>query len=87
MLGCASPLYPSDYHLRAIYILTSATEDEAHVPERAVAGRTEWIDCFGKAQLAGSVFTGGVNSPGEIDGHPSLKRLIRCATQSNKPTI
>ena len=72
LLDRANPLYTSDYHFRDIYMLTSAAEDEDHVPERAVAGLTGWIDCFGKARLAGTVFAGGVGAPGETHGHPSL---------------
>lgn len=74
LLDRANPLYPSDYRFRDIYMLTSAAEDEAHVPERAVSGLTGWIDCFGKAHLAGTVFAGGVNEPGDTAGHPSLER-------------
>ena len=72
LLDRANLLYTSDYHFRDIYMLTSAAEDEDHVPERAVAGLTGWIDCFGKARLAGTVFAGGVDAPGETHGHPSL---------------
>lgn len=72
LLDRANPLYPSDYHFRDIYMLTTAAENEEHVPERAVAGLTGWIDCFEKARLAGTVFAGGVGGPGETDGHPSL---------------
>lgn len=73
LLDRANPLYPSDYRFRDIYMLTSAAEDEAHVPERAVDGLGGWIACFGEARLAGTVFAGGVNGPGEIGGHSSLK--------------
>ena len=66
LLDRANPLYTTDYHFRDIYVLTSAAEDEAEVPERAVAGVGGWIDCFEKARLAGSVFAGGVNEAGEI---------------------
>lgn len=74
LLDRGNPLYSSDYRFRDIYMLTSAAEDEEHVPERAVAGLTGWIDCFEKARLAGTVFAGGVNGPGETEGHPSLMR-------------
>ena len=77
LLDRANPLYPSDYRFRNIYMLTSATEDEAHVPERAVAGLTGWIDCFEKAHLAGTIFAGGVSEPGETAGHPSLERAYK----------
>lgn len=74
LLDRANPLYSSDYRFRDIYMLTSATEDEEYVPERAVAGLTGWIDCFEKARLLGTVFTGGVSEPGETEGHLSLVR-------------
>lgn len=73
LLDRANPLYSSDYRFREIYMLTSAAEDETFVPERAVSGLTGWIDCFEKARLAGTVFAGGVNAPGEVEGHPSLE--------------
>ncbi|MDE7149094.1 MAG: flavodoxin family protein [Bacteroidales bacterium] len=74
MLDRANPLFPSAYRFRDIYMLTSAAENAAFVPERAVAGLTGWIDCFDKAHLAGTVFAGGVTGPGETDGHPALKQ-------------
>ena len=72
LLDRANPLYPSDYKFSSIYVLTTAAEDEAFVPERAVAGLTGWIDCFERARLAGTVFAGGVNEMGEIEGHKAL---------------
>ena len=72
LLDRANPLYPSDYKFRNIYLLTTAAEDEPQVPQRAVSGLTGWIDCFERAQLAGTVFAGGVNDMGEIEGHKAL---------------
>ena len=72
LLDRANPLYGSDYRFRDIYMLTSAAEDEADVPERAVEGLGGWIACFPKARLAGSVFAGGVTGMGEIAGHKAL---------------
>ena len=72
LLDRANPLYPSDYRFRDIYMLTSAAEDEPGTSERAVAGLTGWIDCFEEGRLAGTVFAGGVNCPGEIKGHRAL---------------
>lgn len=72
LLDRANPLYGSDYRFTEIYLLTSAAEDEPQVPARAVTGLEGWIECFDRARLAGTVFAGGVNDPGEIAGHPSL---------------
>lgn len=73
LLDRANSLYDSDYAFRDIYMLTAAAEDGMHVPERAVSGLEGWIDCFERAGLAGSVFAGGVNDAGDMEGHPALK--------------
>ena len=66
-------MYPLDYQFRDIYLLSTAAEDESHVPQRAEAGLTGWIDCYPKSRLAGTVFGGGVNDPREIAGNPKLQ--------------
>lgn len=73
MLDRANALYSLDYAFRDIYVLSTAAEAEEHVPERAVAGVTGWIDCFAKAKLAGTVFAGGVTAMGDIAGHKALE--------------
>lgn len=72
LLDRANPLYSSHYHFRNIYMLTAAAEDGSQVPSRAISGLTGWTDCFEHAQLAGTVFAGGVTAPGEITGHQAL---------------
>ena len=76
LLDRANPLYGSDYHFTDIYLLTSAAEDEEHVPSRAISGLEGWIECFDRAHLAGTVFAGGVTAPGEITGHPALAKAL-----------
>lgn len=68
----SNPLYDSDYRFTDIYLLSSAAENAPHVSERALSGLQGWIDCFERSHLAGSVFAGGVNAPGEIAGHEAL---------------
>lgn len=51
-------------------MLSVAAEDEAYVPEKVVSGLQGWIDCFEKAELAGSLFCGGINDAGEANGCP-----------------
>ncbi len=63
-----NPLYPSDYRFRKVYILTTAAEDEESAPEKAVSGLQGWVDCFEKAELAGSLFCGGISDAGEANG-------------------
>ena len=66
-------MYPLDYQFRDVYLLTTAAEDEEHVPQRAVAGLTGWIDCYPKSRLAGTLFCGGVNAAREIEGNAKLQ--------------
>lgn len=73
MLDRANSLYSSDYKFRDIYMLSSAAEDEPDVDERAYSGLEGWVVCFEKSRLAGKVFAGGVNDPGEIMGHKAFK--------------
>ena len=68
LLDRMNPLYPSDYKFRKVYILAVAAEDEDYVPEKAVIGLQGWVDCFEKAELAGSLFCGGISDPDEAAG-------------------
>lgn len=77
MLDRANPLYAADYAFRDIYFLSTAAEDEKGVDSRAVSGLEGWIACFEEAKLAGTVFAGGVNAVGDINGHPALEQAYR----------
>ena len=68
LLDRMNPLYSSDYQFRNVYMLSVAAEDEDFVPQKAVSGLQGWIDCFEKAELAGSLFCGGINDAGEAAG-------------------
>lgn len=81
LLDRANWLYSSDYHFTDIYLLTAAAENEPSVPSRAEGGLTGWIDCFKRARLAGSVFAGGVEGPGETTGHPALAQAYNMGNQ------
>ena len=50
-------------------MMSVAAEDEPHVPEKAVSGLKGWIDCFEKAEFAGSLFCGGLTDPEEASGN------------------
>lgn len=65
LLDRLNPLYPSDYKFRKVYMLSVAAEDEGFVPEKAVNGLQGWVDCFEKAEFAGSLFCGGIGDMGE----------------------
>ena len=66
-------MYPLDYQFRDVYLLTTAAEDEPHVPQRAEAGLMGWIDCYPKSRLAGTLFCGGVNDARDIQGNHKLQ--------------
>ena len=66
-------MYTKDYRFRDIYLLTTAFENEAHVPARAESGLQGWIDCYGKCSLKGHLFCGGVGGPNEIAGNSRLQ--------------
>ena len=68
LLDRMNPLYASDYRFRHVYMLSVAAEDEKGTPEKAVSGLQGWVDCFEKAELAGSLFCGGINDAGEAAG-------------------
>lgn len=82
MLDRGNPLYTSDYSFRDVYLIASAAEDADYVWSRAANGLEGWIDCFPKAHLAGVVFAGGVNEPGEAAGHPALERAYSAGKQA-----
>ena len=65
-------MYPKEYKFRDVYFLSTAAEDEDNVPMRAEEGLQGWIDCYEKASLKSSVFCGGVNDAGDIDGNDKL---------------
>ncbi len=64
-------LYSSDYRFRRVYLLTAAAEDEPGTDSRAVSGLQGWVDCFEKAELAGTLFCGGLGGPNEAEGDKS----------------
>lgn len=72
LLDRLNPLFAGDYRFREVYFLSAAAEDSeeaAEGPKTAVQG---WVDCFEEARLAGTVFAGGCDAPGAIEGHPAL---------------
>ena len=69
-------MFPKDYRFREVYLLTTAFENEAFVPQRAESGLQGWIACFGKSALKGHIFCGGVGTPNEIVGNTKLQEAF-----------
>lgn len=74
-------MYPKDYRFRDVYLLSTATEDAEHVPQRAFAGLTGWIDCYPKSRLASTLFCGGVTMPRDIAGNAKLQEAYEMGKQ------
>ena len=74
MLDRANPLYDSDYRFKDVYLLAAAAEEEDSAVEGAVKGLSGWVSCFPKASLSGTVFGGGADAVGAINGHPALEQ-------------
>ena len=81
MLDRANPLYFVDYSFRDIYLLTTAADQDTATPDRAVSGLKGWISCFEKARLAGTLFAGGVDAAGEIEGSSVLEKAYEMGRQ------
>lgn len=73
MLDRANPLYPADYAFRDVYLLATAADSDESAMDGAIKGLEGWIACFEKARLAGTVFGGGADAIGTIQGNPALK--------------
>ena len=52
LLDRANPLFSSDYSFSKIYLLTTAAENNADVPQKSINSLQGWIDCFEKAKLS-----------------------------------
>lgn len=74
LLDRANSLYSSDYKFTDIYLLATAADDTEETFEGTVTGINGWIVCYDKAHLAGTVFAGGVNFPGDIKSHPAVQK-------------
>lgn len=81
MLDRANPLYDSDYAFTKVYLLATAAEDAPYVVEGAVKAVQGWVDCFGRCELADTIFAGGVNGVGDINGHPALEKAYRAGKE------
>lgn len=82
MLDRANPLFTADYKFRDIYLLAAAAEDASDTAEGTEKTIQGWVDCFEKAVLKQTIFAGGVNNAGDIQGHPALKIAYEAGKQA-----
>lgn len=77
MLDRANPLYDTDYAFTKVYLLAAAAEAEISAVEGSITAVQGWVDCFSRCNLVDTIFAGGVNSVGEIAGHPALEKAYQ----------
>ena len=77
LLDRANPLYSSDYRFRKVYLLATAADEEPGAADGAVEGLNNWLSCFEKAGLSGSLFCGGVTELGDIEGNPAIEKAYQ----------
>lgn len=82
MLDRANPLYGTDYAFTKAYLLASAAESSPSAVEGSVKAVQGWVDCFGRCELVQTIFAGGVNAVGEIQGHPALEQAYRAGREA-----
>jgi len=80
-LDRCNPLFVSDYAFRDVYFLATAADTDESAMEGPVKAVQGWVDCFGKARLAGTVFGGGVDAPGQMKDHPALQKAHEMGRQ------
>lgn len=73
-LDRCNPLYTADYRFRDVYFIATAADDSMSTPDKAKSGLQGWIDCFKKAEFSGSVFCGGVDAAGDVEGNSALRQ-------------
>lgn len=69
-----SPLFADKYQFTDVYLLATAAEDEAETVAGTKTAVMGWIDCYPGTRLVKTVFAGGVDAVGEIDGHKALQQ-------------
>ncbi len=67
-----NPLYSKDYRFKEVYLLTTAAENEDYTPEYTKNGIQGWVDCFEGVTFQKTIFCGGVDKVGEIQGNSAL---------------
>lgn len=81
LIDRANPLFTADYAYRKVYLLATAAEDDIHAMDGALKGLQGFIDCYEKAELAGTVFAGGVDAPGTAEDHAAVKEAYEMGRQ------
>lgn len=65
-------LYTSDYHFKDVYLLATAADKDDETSDGAKKDIQGWVDCFERAAFKGTIFAGGVDDAGSIQGRNVL---------------
>lgn len=68
-----SPLFADKYQFTDVYLLATASEDEAETVVGTKTAVMGWLDCYPGTRLVKTVFAGGVDAIGDIASHKALK--------------
>lgn len=80
LLDRANPLFPTEYAFREIYLLATASDEDASAVDGARKGLEGWVTCFPKARLTDVLFCGGVTDAGDIAGNTALTKAKKLGT-------
>ena len=76
LIDRANSLFSRERKFKDVYLLSTAHDSDASTPDGALKGLQGWIKCMKGARLAGSVFVGGIEPAGAIEGNIGLKNAF-----------
>lgn len=68
-----SPLFAAKYQFTDVYLLATAADEGMEAVAGTQTAVMGWIDCYPGTRLVKTVFAGGVDALGEIQGHKALQ--------------
>lgn len=69
-----NPYFRKPYRFRKVVVLACADQDRRDMFTGVKQSVESWLYAFSKAKLTDTLFVGGVNHAGDIEGHPALKQ-------------
>ena len=76
MIDRANSLFSRERNFKDVYLLATADDASSSTIDGAMKGLDGWIKCMKGSRFAGSVFVGGIESAGEIEGNIGLKKAF-----------
>lgn len=76
MIDRANSLFSRERKFKDVYLLATADDERTSTIDGAIKGLTGWITCLSGTRLAGSVFVGGIEAEGAIEGNVGLDKAF-----------